>query len=140
MKRFLIKILLFVCIPILVLVAVYLITDPFKTLHPFSFQCFDDTNRDYFSSELFLRNNPVYHYNSFIFGSSRCCGFNTFFMCISIYTRFRNITCAYPLIYIFFCLSLTFLAFFTFITSITFSSSKRFFFFIFRHFAFIFFS
>lgn len=78
MKRFLIKILLFVCIPIPVLVAVYLITDPFKTLHPFSFQCFDDTNRDYLSSELFLRNNPVYHYNSFIFGSSRCCGFNTY--------------------------------------------------------------
>jgi hypothetical protein len=55
-----------------------LITDPFKTLHPFSFQYFDEANRDYLSSELYLRNNPIYHYNSFIFGSSRCCGFNTY--------------------------------------------------------------
>lgn len=78
MKRFLIRIISFVCIPTIVLVIIYVITDPFKTLHPFSFQYFDDTNRDYLSSELFLRNNPVYHYNSFIFGSSRCCGFNTY--------------------------------------------------------------
>ena len=78
MKRFLIRILSFIGIPILALLAVYLITDPFKTLRPFSFQYFDDTNRDYLSSELFLRNDPIYHYNSFIFGSSRCCGFNTY--------------------------------------------------------------
>ena len=78
MKRFLIRILSFIGIPILVLLVVYLITDPFKTLRPFSFQYFDETNRDYISSELFLKNNPKYHYNSFIFGSSRCCGFNTY--------------------------------------------------------------
>lgn len=78
MKKFLIRILSFIGIPILVLIAVYLITDPFKTLWPFSFQYFDETNRDYISSELFIRNNPTYHYNSFIFGSSRCCGFNTY--------------------------------------------------------------
>lgn len=78
MKRFLVRILSFIGVPILVLLAVYLITDPFKTLRPFSFQYFDDTNRDYLSSELFLRNDSIYHYNSFIFGSSRCCGFNTY--------------------------------------------------------------
>jgi len=78
MKRFLLRILSFLGIPILVLLVVYLITDPFKTLRPFSFQYFDETNRDYISSELFLKNNPKYHYNSFIFGSSRCCGFNTY--------------------------------------------------------------
>ena len=78
MKKFLIRIVSFVGIPIVVLVAIYAITDPFKTLHPFSFQYFDETNRDYISSELFLKNNPKYHYNSFIFGSSRCCGFNTY--------------------------------------------------------------
>lgn len=78
MKRFLIRILSFLGIPTLVLLAVYLITDPFKTLRPFSLQYFDETNRDYLSSELFLRNDPQYHYNAFIFGSSRCCGFNTY--------------------------------------------------------------
>lgn len=62
----------------MVLLVVYFITDPFKTLRPFDFQYYDNTNRDYLSSELFLRNDPVYHYNSFIFGSSRCCGFNTY--------------------------------------------------------------
>lgn len=77
MKRFLIRILSFIGIPVLVLLAVYLMTDPFKTLHPFSFD-YCDNNRDYISSELFLRNNPKYHYNSFVFGSSRCCGFNTY--------------------------------------------------------------
>jgi hypothetical protein len=78
MKRFLLRVLSFVGVPIMVLLAVYLITDPFKTIRPFSIQYFDNTNRDYLSSELFLRNDPVYHYNSFIFGSSRCCGFNTY--------------------------------------------------------------
>lgn len=78
MKRFLIRIVSFVCLPIIVLLVVYLVTDPFKTLRPFSLQYFDETNRDYLSSELFLRNDPQYHYNAFIFGSSRCCGFNTY--------------------------------------------------------------
>lgn len=78
MKRFLLRIMSFIGIPFLVLLVVYLITDPFKTLRPFSFHYFDETNRDYLSSELFLKNDPVYHYNSFIYGSSRCCGFNTY--------------------------------------------------------------
>ena len=78
MKRFLIRIVSFVGLPILVLLVVYLITDPFKTLRPFSLQYFDETNRDYLSSELFLRNDPQYHYNAFVFGSSRCCGLNTY--------------------------------------------------------------
>lgn len=78
MKKFLIRVLSFVGIPFVVLVVVYVITDPFKTLRPFSFQYFDETNRDYISSELFLKKDPIYHYNSFIFGSSRCCGFNTY--------------------------------------------------------------
>lgn len=78
MKKFLIRILSFVGVPIVVLAIVYVITDPFKTLRPFGFQYFDETNRDYISSELFLKNDPKYHYNSFIFGSSRCCGFNTY--------------------------------------------------------------
>lgn len=78
MKKFLIRILSFIGIPVLVLLVLYLITDPFKTLRPFGFKYFDETNRDYISSELFLKNEAKYYYNSFIFGSSRCCGFNTY--------------------------------------------------------------
>ena len=77
MKRFLIRIMSFIGIPAIALLAIFFATDPFKTMSPFSVRCFDDTNRDYLSSELFFRNDPVYHYNSFMFGSSRCMGFNT---------------------------------------------------------------
>lgn len=65
-------------IPLVLLVILYLVTDPFKTLKPFSLEYFDQTNRDYISSELYLWNNSKYHYNSFIFGSSRACGLNSY--------------------------------------------------------------
>ena len=65
-------------IPLLLIVVIYILTDPFKTLRPFSLNYFDETNRDYLSTELYLRNNPKYHYNSFIFGSSRACGMNSY--------------------------------------------------------------
>ena len=78
MKKFLKRILLFVGIPIALLLMVYLVTDPFKTLHPFSFQYYSTFNREYPSYELFVRNDPKVHYNSFIIGSSRCNGFNTY--------------------------------------------------------------
>lgn len=78
MKKFLSHILLVIIIPIAILLAIYLITDPYKTLRPFSLEYFDDTNRDYLSSELFLHNIDVQHYDSYIFGSSRGCGINTY--------------------------------------------------------------
>ena len=78
MKRFLITILIFVSIPLLILLCVYLWTDPFRCIHAFDINDVDDTNREYLSTELFLRNNPVYHYNSFIFASSRGGGMNTY--------------------------------------------------------------
>lgn len=78
MKRLLKRLLLLIGTPAVALLLLYLVTDPFKTLRPFSLQYFDKLNRDYLSSELFLRNDSVYHYNSFILGSSRCCGFNTY--------------------------------------------------------------
>lgn len=78
MKRFLKRIVLFIGVPLVVLLAVYLVTDPYKTLRPFSLDYFVETNREYISTELFLRNDPKYHYNSFVFGSSRCCGINTY--------------------------------------------------------------
>lgn len=39
---------------------------------------FDTTNRDYLSSELFIYNYPEYQYDSYIFGSSRGCGINSY--------------------------------------------------------------
>lgn len=78
MKRFLITILLIIGIPLVVLVGIYLWTDPFRCIHVFDINDVDDTNREYLSTELFLRNYPKYHYNSFIFSSSRGGGMNTY--------------------------------------------------------------
>lgn len=78
MSKFCKRLLLFVLIPVFGLVFLYFVSDPYRTLKPFSLDYFDTTNRDYLSSELFLANNPVYHYDSFIFGSSRGCGINTY--------------------------------------------------------------
>ena len=77
MKRFIVNTIYFGIMPLLALILIYVITDPFKTLRPFNI--YDvSVNRDYLSTELFLRNNPQYHYDSFIFGSSRGCGLNTY--------------------------------------------------------------
>lgn len=78
MKRFLITISLVIVIPLLLLVGIYVWTDPFRCVHTFDINDVDDTNREYLSTELFLRNNPKYHYNSFIFSSSRGGGMNTY--------------------------------------------------------------
>jgi len=82
MRAFIKNIILFtlVCFGpfILLLIAGYFYYDPFKVLNKY---CNEDynyanlpvipKNRDYMSTELFLKNYPAYHYNSFIFGSSR---------------------------------------------------------------------
>ena len=78
MKRFIIDILLFITIPLILLVGIYVWTDPFRCLHEFDINDVDATNREYMSTELFLRNEPTYHYNSFIFSSSRGGGINTY--------------------------------------------------------------
>lgn len=78
MKRFVITILVFIAIPLIPLVGMYLWTDPFRCIHAFDINDVDATNREYLSTELFLRNNPTYHYNSFIFASSRGGGMNTY--------------------------------------------------------------
>lgn len=78
MRRFVIAILLFISIPLILLGGIYLWTDPFRTLHAFDINDIDGTNREYLSTELFLRNEPKYHYNSFIFASSRGGGMNTY--------------------------------------------------------------
>lgn len=78
MCRFLKRIAVLLLIPLLLLAAVYFITDPYKTLRPFSLTYFDSTNRDYLSSELFVMNYPEQSYDSYVFGSSRGCGINTY--------------------------------------------------------------
>lgn len=78
MYSFLKRVLFFVLIPIALLGGLFVITDPYKVLKPFSLSYFDITNRDYLSSELFLMNYPEQRYDSFIFGSSRGCGINTY--------------------------------------------------------------
>lgn len=78
MKKFLLRLLLAISVPMALLLGLYLVTDPYKTLKPFSLDYFDSTNRDYLSSELFLANYPTYKYDSFVFGSSAACGINTY--------------------------------------------------------------
>ena len=78
MKKFVITILVFIAIPLFLLVGIYLWTDPFRCLHKFDIQDIDAVNREYLSTELFLRNNSTYHYNSFIFASSRGMALNTY--------------------------------------------------------------
>lgn len=78
MKKFITTILLFITIPLVLLAGIYVWTDPFKCIHAFDVNDVDATNREYFSTELFLRNEPTYHYNSFIFASSRGGGINTY--------------------------------------------------------------
>jgi len=78
MKRFIIKILCFFGIPLLFIIASYIITDPFGTIKPFSLFYKMSPNREYQSFELFKHNFKKQRYNSFIFGSSRGCGLNTY--------------------------------------------------------------
>ncbi len=60
------------------LILSYLIFDPFKVV--FSYERYSLSpvipNRDYISSEIYLKNRVKYQYNSFIFGNSRTYAFN----------------------------------------------------------------
>lgn len=78
MKKFITVISLAIVIPLILLAGIYLWTDPFRCIHKFDINDVDITNREYLSTELFLRNNLTYHYNSFIFSSSRGGGMNTY--------------------------------------------------------------
>lgn len=78
MKRFLINIICIVLIPVLLVLGIFVWTDPFKILHPFNIHDIDATNREYLSTELFLMNKDSVSYDSFIFSSSRGGGLNTY--------------------------------------------------------------
>ncbi len=64
-------------LPLLIIVAVYFINDPFQVLRkkerffPVDGVQYVSVNKDYASTEMFLMNYPQYHYDSYIFGSSR---------------------------------------------------------------------
>lgn len=78
MKKYLLIILFSLGIPVIILFGIFVWTDPFRILKPFNLKDVDVTNREYLSTELFLYNKNSIHYNSFIFGSSRCCGLNSY--------------------------------------------------------------
>ena len=62
----------------MLLLGLYLWTDPFRTLHAFDIDDVNAVNREYVSTELYLRNKDTYHYNAFVFGSSQASGLNTY--------------------------------------------------------------
>lgn len=78
MKKFLLIVVSIFGIPMLLLLGLYLWTDPFRTLHAFDINDVNTVNREYVSTELYLRNKDTYHYNSFVFGSSQVSGLNTY--------------------------------------------------------------
>lgn len=67
--------LLLATIPGLLLLIFYISTDPFHVIYTYNYCSSVRTpvglDKDYETTECFIQNNPVYHYNSFIFGSSR---------------------------------------------------------------------
>jgi hypothetical protein len=81
MKIFLKRLLffaLFASVPFVIALLGYLYFDPFKVINEYSDYSYPSVipNRDYVSTEMFLKNKNKYHYDSFIFGSSRTIGYN----------------------------------------------------------------
>ncbi len=79
MKKFIIKLIL-ISIPIGILLGLFFIADPFRIVFhykDYSENMFVVPNRDFVSSEMYLRNASTYQYNSYIFGSSRTIAFKT---------------------------------------------------------------
>jgi hypothetical protein len=81
MKAFLYRLLKFstAVMPIVILLIGYVVYDPFKVIYKYpgydTFGPDADTNWDNTSTQNFINHNPTYHYNSFIFGSSRSMAF-----------------------------------------------------------------
>lgn len=81
MTNFILKTIKFSLIGLCLIVVVlgsYFILDPFRVLY--SYNTYSNlhvvTNRDFVSTEMFIKNYDKYHYNSFIFGSSRTMAYN----------------------------------------------------------------
>lgn len=76
MKKFVEKVIKFTLaglLPFIIITPGYFYYDPFKVLRPHNNYSlpYVITNRDYVSTEMFLKNFPKQQYNSFVFGSSR---------------------------------------------------------------------
>lgn len=70
---FFIKYILLFSIPLLVLIGIYLVTDPFKVLYTYEdyyVNNYISRNRDFISTEMYLKNSKKYDYDSFVFGAS----------------------------------------------------------------------
>ncbi len=69
--------LLLASFPVLAILAVYFVKDPFKVLYHYDSYFPQDgisyvvLNKDYVSTETFVNNYPTHHYDSYIFGNSR---------------------------------------------------------------------
>ncbi len=76
MKKFILKLSLYLS-PLLLVLAVYALKDPFKVIYHYdTFYKPDDSDyfslcSDYVSTETLIRNYPKYQYDSYIFGGSR---------------------------------------------------------------------
>lgn len=77
MKKFIISCILF-SIPLWIVLVPYIWMDPFKVLYHYDnyYVCDGrdwtfDVNRGYVSTQMYIQNKDKYHYDSFIFGSSR---------------------------------------------------------------------
>lgn len=60
--------------PILLVLGAYIVLDPFRVVHEhddISAGSFLPLNKDFASTELYIRNAPAQHFNSFLLGSSR---------------------------------------------------------------------
>jgi len=77
--RLFIKSVMIFCIPIIVLIGVYIWTDPFKIIYNYDIYLSDIVmlNRALVSTEVFLKNNQQSNFDSFIFGSSRSCAYTS---------------------------------------------------------------
>ncbi|MCD6062504.1 MAG: hypothetical protein K0R82_415 [Flavipsychrobacter sp.] len=83
MKKFVVKLVL-ISLPVFIMLAVYFYKDPNKTLYYYdrfyqSEKHYNSVslNRDYISTETFLRNSKKINYDSYILGSSRSMSYDT---------------------------------------------------------------
>ena len=75
-RYFMGKLLLFL-VPLWLVIALYIILDPFKVIREYDSYYVDgkptyvNVDHDYVSTQVFEKTHPLYHYDSFILGSSR---------------------------------------------------------------------
>lgn len=79
MRKFLFKLFL-ISLPITILIGIFILFDPFRII--FNYNDYSDNpvvqiNRDFVSSEMYIKNHNKYRYNSFILGSSRTIAYRT---------------------------------------------------------------